>query len=117
MIDLEKLADQMGIARDYIDSCGQYTVIAKDSRIAALSAMGFPVHDESEMEKVLKTMELYPYTEVMEPVLVLRDGDKPFIYFNTPASFDEKGKISWSLTLEDGTEYKDSFPLSEVEIA
>ena len=117
MIDLEKLADQMGIARDYIDSCGQYTVIAKDSRIAALSAMGFPVHDESEMEKVLKTMELYPYTEVMEPVLVLRDGDKPFIYFNTPASFDEKGRISWSLTLEDGTEYKDSFPLSEVEIA
>lgn len=117
MIDLEKLADQMGIARDYIDSCGQYTVIAKDSRIAALSAMGFPVHDEAEMEKVLKTMELYPYTEVMEPVLVLRDGDKPFIYLNTPASFDEKGKISWSLTLEDGTEYKDSVPLSEIEIA
>ena len=117
MIDLEKFADHMGIARDFIDSCGQFTVITAECRIAALSAMGFPVHDEVEMEKVWQEMQLRPYLDVIDPVLVLKDNDKPFIFIRTPETIADTAQIVWTITLEDGSKIEDDVPLSEIEIA
>ena len=117
MIDLEKFADSVGIARDYIDADGKYTVISSEARRATLEAMGYDLTDEAKLKERMLAEEIQPYKDILDPVTVIREGERPFIMMRTLGRISESAMLYWSLTLEDGTTYQGSEPLSEVEIA
>ena len=60
MIDLEKFADSVGIARDYIDADGKYTVISSEARRATLEAMGYDLTDEAKLQERMLAEEIQP---------------------------------------------------------
>ena len=117
MIDLENFADRMGIARDYVDCTGKPTIISSDARMATLQAMGYDLSDNAALEERALKEELLPYQEILDPVCVIREGERPFIYMRTPENLSEAAQLTWNLVLEDGTEYCDTVPLEEIEIA
>lgn len=117
MIDIEKFADQVGIARDYIDANGQYTVISKEARLATLGAMGYDITDEKALEERALAEEIAPYHEILDPVFVIREGERPFIMLRTPGRVSESATLTWHLKLEDGSQYSNTIMLSELEIA
>lgn len=117
MIDLEKFADHVGIARDYYDCNGQYTQITKEARLATLGAMGYDLKDEKGLQNIILKEEITPYNEILDPVTVIREGERPFIMMRTLEKLSEAAVLSWTLTLESGEVYKGSCPLNEIEIA
>lgn len=117
MIDLETFADQVGIARDYVDCNGQYTQITKEARLATLGAMGYDIKDEEKLTALILKEEITPYKEILDPVCVIRYGERPFIMMRTLEKLSDAAVLSWTLTLEDGQVLKGSCPLNEIEIA
>ena len=117
MIDIQALADQCGIAREYYDVTGKTVVIGEEARAQALSLLGYPLDDEQALAKKLSLEEAEPYENMLDYVTVWRDGDKPFIYLRTRADLDEKASVCWILETEDGKRYTDTLPLEEIEIA
>lgn len=117
MIDIEKFADNVGIARDYIDANGQYTIISREARLATLGAMGYDFSDEESLTKKLLQEEITPYKEIIDPVKVIRTGEHQFIYLRLPANISESAKLTWHINLEDGRTLSDTIDLIEVEIA
>ncbi|MCR5536314.1 MAG: 4-alpha-glucanotransferase [Succinivibrio sp.] len=117
MIDLAKLADSCGIARDYFDVTNSKVTIKEENRIMALRLMGYPVDDQAKLEKMVYEQQRKPFADLLPPVTVIVDGDFPFIYLWTLSSVGEKAALTWTLTLEDGTTRTEVVPLSEVEIA
>lgn len=117
MIDLDKFADRMGIARDYVDCTGKPTIISEAARMATLQAMGYDLSDTKALEERALKEELTPYTDILEPVCVLRESERPFIYMHTPENLSEAAVMNWKLILEDGSKYEGSVPLVEIEIA
>lgn len=117
MIDLDKFADRMGIARDYVDCTGMPTIISQAARMATLQAMGFDLNDHKALEERAIKEELAPYTDILDPVCVLRESERPFIYMHTPETLSESAQMKWTLVLEDGSEYQGTVPLIEIEIA
>lgn len=117
MIDIQKFADSVGIARDYIDANGQYTVISPEARLATLSAMGYNVASDAALQNQIQQEEALPYKEILDPVTVIRQGERPFITIRTPGMMSDSAQLTWTLTLEDGTVYTDTVPLNEIEIA
>ena len=117
MLDLEKFADQVGIARDYIDANGQYTVISHEARMATLGAMGYDLSDLDALERRAALEEMAPYNDIIDPVMVIRTGERPFITVRTPDVMSDAAVVKWQLVLEDGREFADSLLVSELEIA
>lgn len=117
MIDIQALADQCGIAREYLDVTGKTVVISDSARKDALSLLGYPLEDEQALKKKLDFEELEPYENMLDNVTVWRDGDKPFIYLRTRADLDEKASLCYTIELEDGRRISDTMPLEEIEIA
>ena len=58
MIDLEKFADSVCIARDYIDADGKSTVISSEARRATLEAMGYALTDEANLPERMLADEI-----------------------------------------------------------
>lgn len=117
MIDIQKFADSVGIARNFIDANGQYTTISPEARLATLSAMGYNVTSDAALTAKIQQEELIPFKEILDPVVVIRKGEQPFIMIRTPGLMSDSATLTWSLTLEDGTHYQDTVPLNEIEIA
>ena len=117
MIDIQSLADQCGIAREYYDVTGKTVVIDEQKRSQALSLLGYPIDDEQALLKKLKAQELEPYENMLDYVTVWRDGDYPFIYLRTRADLDANATVCWTLETENGERYTDTLPLEEIEIA
>ena len=53
MIDIQKLADDKGVARSYIDANNVLQHIDGEYRKNALEILGYPVNDQKALEKVL----------------------------------------------------------------
>ena len=117
MLDLEKFADQVGIARDYIDANGQYTVISHEARMATLGAMGYDLSDLDALERRAALEEMTPYNDIIDPVTVIRTGERPFIMVRTPDVMSDAAVLQWQLVLEDGRKFGDTMLVSELEIA
>lgn len=117
MIDLEKFADRVGIGRDYVDAAGRYTVISHDARMATLGAMGYDIENSEALEQRALLEEITPFKEILDPVTVIREGERLFIMMRTPEVLSEAAYVKWYLTLEDGKQCQGSVPLEEVEIA
>lgn len=117
MINIDEFADKKGIARNFIDATNVFTTILPQSRLAALGAMGYPVHDIPKLEEIALREERQFYERIIEPVLVIRDGDKPFIFIKTKASLSSEATILWKIEKEDGSIIQDKVLLEEIEIA
>ncbi len=117
MIDLQEVADRAGVGRRYIDVVGKEVEINEQCRTAVLGAMGYPIHDPVKFEQQASSDEKARYEKVLDPVQVIRDGEPYTVYLRTRASCSEDAKVTWSLTLEDGSTLTDCVPLYEIEIA
>lgn len=117
MIDLQELADKLGIARDFTDSDNVHRVISPECRVQALSMLGFSINDEGRLQSEIREFIEKEYRDMLPPVTVLRDGEHQFIYINTPEDLNEEANFSYHIRFENGQERGDSFPLYEIEIA
>ena len=54
MIDIQQLADQKGIARQYIDASHNLITLTEESRVNTLEILGYPVHDQKALEAMLQ---------------------------------------------------------------
>ena len=117
MIDIQEFADRLGVGRRYTDVVGREVEISSQSRIAALGAMGYPIHDAEKLEQAALQEEREYYDRMLDPVQVIRDGDPHTIYIRTRADLSEDAEISWTLTFEDGKVLEETVPLYEIEIA
>lgn len=116
-MDIQKFADLVGIARDYIDANGQYTVITPEARIATLGAMGYRTDSQAALEAQARAEEIAPYNDILDPVTVIRAGERPFIMVRTSSLVSSSAVLKWHLTLESGQKYDGEVMLEEVEIA
>lgn len=116
-MDIQKFADLVGIARDYIDANGQYTVISPEARIATLGAMGYRTDSQAALDAQARAEEIAPYNDILDPVTVIRAGERPFIMIRTSSLISENAVLKWSLDLESGQHYEGELLLEEVEIA
>ena len=71
---LDRLARQCGIGDTYLNYRGEPTSISRGSRKAILAAMGRPVDDAAEIERVLHQMESEKWLVLLPPVAVVRPG-------------------------------------------
>lgn len=119
MIDIQLLADQKGIARDYIDATSRHVTISEDSRKKALEILGYPVDDEKALQAILDRELTQEFKDILDPVTVLNDEDFKQFYIRTPESFgeDEEAVLEVEIELEDGRHVSRSLPLEQVEIA
>lgn len=117
MIDLQLLADRLGIARDYIDADNRPQVISPECRVEALALLGFSVNDQDKLSAEVRTFREQRCRNLLEEVTVLREGRRWFIYITTPESLSEDASFTYRIATEDGGELTDSCPLEDIEIA
>ncbi len=117
MLDIQSLADKCGVARQYVDVTGKTVIIDEKARANTLKILGYPIDDEEALEKKLAFEAYEPFKNMLDPVTVICDGDRPFIYIRTKASLEESASVTWTLKLEDGQSITETVPLYEIEIA
>ena len=119
MIDIQQLADQKGIARQYIDASHNLITLTEESRVNTLEILGYPVHDQKALEAMLQEEVTKEFKNVVDPVCILNDEDHKQVYIRVPESFgeDENATITLEIKLEDGRSVQRTLPLEQVEIA
>lgn len=119
MIDIQKLADDKGVARSYIDANNVLQHIDGEYRKNALEILGYPVNDQKALEKVLTEQKRATFKNMVDPVIVINDQDFKQFYFRIEesASEDENATVTVVVKLEDGRKIENTVLLSEVEIA
>ena len=116
MLDIQSLADKCGVARQYVDVTGKTVIIDEKARANTLKILGYPIDDEEALEKKLAFEAYEPFKNMLDPVTVICDGDRPFIYIRTKASLEESASVTWTLKLEDGQSITETVPLYEIRI-
>ena len=117
MIDIQEFADKVGIARRYYSVDGREIEISEQARLAALGALGLPIHDEAQLTEVIAREEQRSFERMLDPVQVVDEGSRVIVLLRTRADVSEKAMLSWTLRLEDGREIKEHCLLMEAEIA
>lgn len=119
MIDLQLLADQKGIAREYIDASNHLIKLSDQSRINLLEILGYPIDNEKSLQKILDNELITEFKNVLDPVCILNDDDYKQIYIRVPESFgeDEESTLTVEIALEDGRIIQRTIPLEQAEIA
>lgn len=117
MVDIQEFADKVGIARSYVSVDGSVVQISEQARLAALGAMGYPIHDSAALAAAAANEQERQFARMLDPVLVADEGAPAFALLRTKASLSEKALLNVRIVLEDGSSREDSFLLSEAEIA
>ncbi|OGW60094.1 MAG: 4-alpha-glucanotransferase [Nitrospirae bacterium RBG_16_64_22] len=112
---LGRLCEICGIAPDYFDIWGHRREISVETRLALLSAMMVPAGSDKEIEAALEERSSKPWTRVLPPVQVVREGEAPVrIAFSVPAVL-ASNTFKWTLTQEDGRLHEGEFRPAELE--
>ncbi|MCR5085717.1 MAG: 4-alpha-glucanotransferase [Succinivibrionaceae bacterium] len=117
MIDPEALAARRGIASSYLDVHCQQVEIPASNRLNALRCMGYPLDDGAALKAMVDAEEERSCVEMLDPVQVINDDDRPVVLVRTPADLGEEAAFSYTLTLEGGEVLRGECPLYELEIA
>jgi len=97
---LDRLARQCGVGDAYLNYRGDPMLISRASRKAILAAMGRPVEDAAEIERVLGEMESETWLSMLPPVAVVRPGSAGVtIAVGTDAL---ERLLHWRIALESG---------------
>ncbi len=95
---LKKVAEMARLADSYVSAWGDEAQVSDDTLTRLLSALGY---DTSSDAKLLASAEKKHKKDVLEPVLVLRDGEPVEVELNLGASARES-EFSWCLATEQG---------------
>ena len=119
MIDIQLLADEKGIARQYLDATNKLVVLSDESRKNALEILGYPVDDEKALQAMLDKEKVEPFKSILDPVVVLNDEERQQFYLRVPEVYgdDENATLTVTIKLEDGRTVEKTTPLEQVEIA
>ena len=71
---LERLVDERGIESNFIDAWGKPAVIAEESKIKLLKAMGYQTDNESELAEQVEHEAQEQWLTPLNPVQVTKSG-------------------------------------------
>ena len=97
---LDRLARQCGIGDAYLNYRGEPMSISPASRKAILAAMGHPVEDAAQIERVLGEMESGKWLALLPPVVVVRPGGASVTI--AVGSDQLERRLRWRVVLESG---------------
>ena len=75
--ELGQLAEKWGVKTAFTDAAGREVRASRETVLAALRALGVPIHHEREAGGFLRERERTDWERTVEPVLVAWDG---FLY-------------------------------------
>lgn len=117
MHDLQKLATNLGISSEYINSANVNEQISPDARIHTLRSLGYDIDNQENLSKQLLHEKKQNLENILPPVLVLRDNDKHVCICNVADCIDENFTLEYKISCEDGDVIENSQALYELEIA
>lgn len=101
MTALARLAEALGIGRDYHDAFGRHREVPPETLRAACATLGFPARDEAAAERALAELHLAQWSELVPPVITAR-GDVPIeVPLNALHPRDD-AVLAWELRGDDG---------------
>ncbi|CAM3921981.1 4-alpha-glucanotransferase [Vibrio aquimaris] len=95
---LEQVAEMANIATSYVSAWGQETQVEDQTIRDLLASLGYDITSE---EKLIHSADKKHKQEVLNPVLVVRDGDPVYVSMNLGRSARES-EFSWRLETEQG---------------
>ncbi|WP_114785319.1 4-alpha-glucanotransferase [Vibrio tetraodonis] len=95
---LEQVAEMANIATSYVSAWGQETQVEDQTIRDLLTSLGYDITSE---EKLINSADKKHKQEVLNPVLVVRDGDPVYVSMNLGTSARES-EFSWRLETEQG---------------
>lgn len=97
---IASLARRLGIELDYINAAHNRIKIAPEVIRAVLAAMGYPVQDDAEADKMLRQLDEAEHSHKLPPVLVIRQDLQPV---QIPVRLDgDSREYRWRVVSEDG---------------
>ncbi|MFM2480103.1 4-alpha-glucanotransferase [Celerinatantimonas sp. YJH-8] len=116
--ELNKLLDLHGITRHFIDAWGQPAEVAPDNLKALLTAMGYAVDHQSQLNQQIQHVLYEHWQHYLEPVICRRQGQS--IEFLLRCPMNQPEGFDWVLETEqgqlfDGTVYPDQMVANERE--
>jgi 4-alpha-glucanotransferase len=111
---LNRLAECAGIAPTFRDYFGNETVVSDATKSALLGAMGYDAASDDAIEASLRRAEDEPWTHVLPPVSMFREGARLQICPSLPVDVPGSG-LSWEIQLEDGRALRGSLAWNDGE--
>ena len=82
--ELDKLAERLGIAREFWDWKGNHTLISEATVIAVLRAMGVEADTPEERRDALARLDEQHWRRVLPPCTVVEEGETVRIDVHVP---------------------------------
>ncbi|RRD48491.1 4-alpha-glucanotransferase [Arachnia propionica] len=83
--DLQQLAERVGIAREFWDWKGNHTLIAADTIVAVLAAMGIDASSDDACRAALAALDDEAWLRVLPPCTVVEEGVEVVVDVHVPA--------------------------------
>ena len=93
---LQRLAEALGIHRDYTAASGEHRAVPEASLRALCGAMGFPAEDDAQADQALASLVQNP--SALDAVLLATEGTGLDAAWRGPVA----GALAWEIELEDG---------------
>jgi len=108
MSALDHLAYLAGIEPHYWDIWGNYYETSEETKRVILDALGIPAADDPAVEAGIAKIEQSPWTRIVPPVIVLREGAELHVPFSVPSDSLETER-SVRVVEEEGTAHEIRF--------
>lgn len=106
---LDRLAALAGIEEGWWDFFGTYRKVPQETKLAFLSAMGFAVASDAEIEDSLARFEEKPWLRCLEPVTVAPEQNGAPVISITVPDDRERSPLFWAVREEIGATHQGSF--------
>jgi (1->4)-alpha-D-glucan 1-alpha-D-glucosylmutase len=111
---VDRLADLIGLQTSYRDAWGTPREVPDTTRLALLTAMGYPVDSDDAAARSIDALEHRLHT-LLPAVVVAFEGDEVItVPITVPAG--QRGRLTWRLTLEDGDVIEDGMDLAALPL-
>ena len=99
---LRRLADRLGIVREYVDQTGTERRETSDAtRAAILAAMGYAAGSEEEARQSLERLEREERARLLDPTRVVRGDECADAPVRLRLPEEASGEVAWLLVLEE----------------
>ncbi len=99
--DISELSRLIGIETKFIDSAGIARESPRATIAALLTTLGFPSATRDEVEASIERFHRRRAAQLVEPVVICREGEAPWTYVTQPASAGES-LVRWEVETETG---------------